>query len=103
MRFPGKMEPMSDTKFLGLCVLLGACMISATIIWSTKANVDAMVATSTGNSETALVSAPASSGSVTISGPVTLAPITTPIPVTIATPNDTPITVKDASEKKWTR
>ena len=95
---------MSDTKFLGLCVLLAACMISATIIWSTKANVEAMIAMSPSNNDSAPVAAaPVGPNSVTITGPVTLAPFSAPIPVTIATPNDTSITVKDASEKKWTR
>jgi hypothetical protein len=95
---------MSDTKFLGLCVLLAACMISATIIWSTKANVEAMIAMSPSNNESApTAAAPSGSMTVTLSGPVTLAPITTPIPVTIATPNGTPIIVKNAADKQWTR
>jgi len=94
---------MSDTKFLGLCVLLAACMISATIIWSTKINVEALTANSAANSESAPVSTSAGPTSVSISGPVTLAPFSAPIPVTIATPNGTPIIVKDASEKQWTR
>jgi hypothetical protein len=94
---------MNDTRFLGLCILLAACMISASIVWCTKANVEAIVASSNANSASEPSSTPTGPTSVTISGPVTLAPVTTPIPVTIATPNGTPIIVKDAAEKQWTR
>ena len=92
---------MNDTKFLGLCILLAAFMISATIIWSTEANVDALAAVTRANG----TSTPAvtSATTVTISGPVTLAPFTTPIPVTISTPSGTPINVKEVSDKQWTR
>ena len=89
---------MSDTKFLGLCVLLAACMVSATIIWSTKANIDAMMATSGSHSTAVPLAASTAPTSVTVSGPITLAPFAVPIPVTIATPNGTPIIVKDAAE-----
>jgi len=92
---------MNDIKLLGLCILLAAAMISATIIWCTKANVDAMnaLASANGNSAPATVSA----SSVTISGPVTLAPFTAPIPVTLSTPEGAPIAVKEVSSKQWTR
>jgi hypothetical protein len=94
---------MNDTKFLGLCILLAALMISASIIWSTKANVDAMAATASVNGVAAPASAATSATTVTISGPVTLAPFASPIPVTIATTNGAPLTVKEVSDKQWTR
>jgi hypothetical protein len=94
---------MNDTKLLALCILLAGFMISATIIWSTKANVEAIETASAGNGGSTAVSAATSPSSVTISGPVTLAPFAAPIPVVITTPNGTPITVKDVSEKQWTR
>ena len=92
---------MNDTKFLGLCILLAALMISASIIWSTKANVDAITATASVNGSSA-PSAATSATTVTISGPVTLAPFAAPIPVTFAT-NGAPLVVKEVSEKQWTR
>jgi len=95
---------MNDTKFLGLCILLAALMISASIIWCTKANVDAMAALASANGASGSVSA-TNTSAVTISGPVTLAPFSAPIPVTISTPDGNPIPVKDVTEKQkqWTR
>ena len=94
---------MNDTKLLALCILLAACMISATIIWCTKANVDAMAALASTNGASTPATAVPSATSVTISGPVTLAPFAAPIPVVITTPTGTPISVREVSEKQWTR
>ena len=93
----------SDTKFLGLCILLASFIISGTIVWSTKANQCAMTAPTPAIGLTASTPAATNATTVTISGPVTLAPFSAPIPVTISTSNDTPIIVKDLSEKQWTR
>jgi hypothetical protein len=88
---------MNDTKFLGLCILLAACIISGTIIWSTKA--------SQGEPPPPipLTASAAAPTTVTISGPVQLAPFPGPIPVTISTTDGNPIVVKDAANKQWTR
>ena len=94
---------MNDTKFLGLCILLAAFIISGTIVWSTEANQAAMAAVAPAHSASAPAPTAANVASVTISGPVTLAPFAVPIPVTISTPEGAPITVKDASVKQWTR
>ena len=92
---------MNDTKFLGLCILVAALMISTSIIWSTEDTERTMTAAAPVSGSTAPATTNVSS--VTISGPVTLAPITTPIPVTISTPEGSPITVKDAAAKQWNR
>jgi len=93
---------MNDTKFLALCILLSALMISTSIIWSTEVNQHAMESASAPvNGAPAPLAANVSS--VTITGPVTLAPFAAPIPVTISTPDGNPITVKDASAKQWNR
>ncbi len=94
---------MNDTKFLGLCMLLSALIISSAIIWSTKANLDAMAANAQPSEAPTPVSAAGGPTSVTISGPVTLAPFAAPIPVILSTPDGKPIVVKDAAEKQWTR
>jgi len=94
---------MSDTKLLGLCILLAAAMISGTIIWSTNAKLSAMATSAPANAAFAPASATSSATSVTITGPVTLAPFTTPIPVTLSTPEGAPISVKDVPSKQWTR
>jgi hypothetical protein len=93
----------NDSKFLGLCILLAALMISAAIIWCTKANVDAMAELASANGASGSGSTTANVSSVTITGPVTLAPFTAPIPVTISTPDAAPITVKEVPTKQWTR
>jgi hypothetical protein len=96
---------MNDTKFLGLCILLAALMISASVIWCTKVNLDAMAALSPASAASGSASAVAGSTSITISGPVTLAPFSAPIPVTISMPDGNPIPVRDVTEKQkqWTR
>jgi hypothetical protein len=94
---------MSDTKFLGFCILLAAFIISGTIVWSTNASQRAATVIAPANGPAQAAAPMNASPSVTISGPVTLAPFSAPIPVIISTPDGNPIVVKDASEKKWVR
>ena len=92
---------MSDAKFLGLCIVFMGCMISATIVWSTKVN--QALANQVPRDVTVPVEAPSSIATVKIEGPVTLAPLTAPIPVVFTNTVDNPVITKEASEKKWNR
>ncbi len=98
---------MTDAKFLGLCIVFAAFIISATIVWSTNVTQSALAGQAPKD-----VTVPAASSSsnssvttVRIDGPVTLAPFAAPIPVTLTNSDDNPVIVKqkDASEKTWHR
>jgi hypothetical protein len=95
---------MSDAKFLGLCIVGAALIISSTIVWSTSIAQAAMAGQPAKDSVVPAAAAP-SEMTVKIDGPVTLAPFTAPIPVTITNTDENPVIVKqkDASEKTWHR
>ncbi len=96
---------MNDAKFLGLCIVLAAVLISSTIIWSTTVTLAAAGQSSKDDTVPTTTTAAASTSvaTVKIDGPVTLAPFTAPMPVTLTNSDDNPVVVKDASVKKWTR
>jgi hypothetical protein len=93
---------MNDAKFLGLCIVLAAVLISSTIVWSTTVT-QAALAGQPAKDVSVSTTAPSTISTVKIDGPVTLAPFTAPMPVTITNSDDNPIPVKDISEEKWTR
>ena len=95
---------MNDAKFLGLCIVLAAAIVSATIVWSTSILQVAIANQPDKDNSVAAAAAPATgTATVHLDGPVTLAPLTTPIPVTLTNSDDNPVSVKDVSGKKWTR
>lgn len=94
---------MSDAKFLGLCIVFAAFIISATIVWSTTVTQAALVGQAPKDVTVPAASSPNSSiTTVRIDGPITLAPFAEPIPVAI-TNTDNPVIVKDVPEKTWHR
>jgi hypothetical protein len=90
---------MNDTKFLGICILIAALIVSGTIIWSTNANRDAMAHLFNGTSSISVTGIP---NSIQIAGPVSIAPSTTPMAVSVSG-GDTPVGVKAVSDQKWFR
>jgi len=92
---------MSDAKFLGLCIVFMGCMISATIVWSTKVNL--AIANQVPRDVTVPTADTSTITTVKIDGPITLAPLTAPIPVVFTNTVDNPVITKEASEKKWNR
>jgi len=93
---------MNDAKFLGLCIVFAALLISGTIVWSTTVTQAALAGQPAKDAAVPVTAAPTVE-TVTIQGPVQLAPLAAPIPVTISTTEDAPLNVKDVSEKKWIR
>ena len=97
---------MSDAKFLGLCIVFAAFIISATIVWSTNVTQSALAGQAP---KDVTVPAAAPSGSsvttVRIDGPVTLSPFAVPVPVTLSNTEGNPVIVKqkDTPEKTWIR
>jgi hypothetical protein len=102
--FAWKMAPMSAAKFLGLCIVFAALIISGTIVWSTTVTQAALAGQAPKDVPVPAASSPVVA-TVRIDGPVTLAPFTAPIPVTLTNSDDNPVVVKqkDAPEKTWHR
>ena len=96
---------MSDAKFLGLCIVFAAVLISGTIVWSTETKLAAVATAPATKDVTVPVATPAQVTTVRIDGPVTLAPLSAPLAVTVTNTDENPVVVKqkDAPDKVWHR
>ncbi len=94
---------MSDAKCLGLCIVLAAFIISATIVWSTGVTQAALAGQAPKDVSVPTAASNSSITTVRLDGPVTLAPFSAPIPVAITNTDENPVIVKDVPEKTWHR